>query len=101
MTYVWCQQSNQIRCNDASDGSDAVDDRHDGACVVPAEVQGIDLHARVEGTHETHGRCEEYNHSLGVAAGVRSQDHAYARADRGCRNRCASDDMYEDILKFR
>jgi hypothetical protein len=61
LTYIFRDQSNQIRSHDASDGADSIDNRHQCACVVWTKVEGVDLHSGVKSTHESDKYGERYN----------------------------------------
>lgn len=81
-THIRCQNSNQVRRDDARERSDTIDDGHQGTSEVGAEVQRVDLHAREEGPHEPHGHGEQGHHGELVVAGVGGQDDADGWSNR-------------------
>lgn len=73
-THIRCQNPDQIRCDDAGESSDAVNDRHEGACEIGTEIQRVDFHPWEEGPHEPHRHREQSNHCKLVITRVGGQD---------------------------
>lgn len=83
-SYVWSEQADEDGRHHAGDGAQPVDQRHDGAGVVLAQVEAVDAHARVEGPHAAHADGEEHHDQRLVAARVGCADDAQCRDDRRC-----------------
>lgn len=80
-TYVWCECRNQIRRDDAADGSDPVHDGHQTARVIRTQIEPVALHSAVEAAHQAHGDGEHAHRQHPVAARIRGRHYEDGWAD--------------------
>lgn len=81
LAYVFGEQSDNVRTDDAGKPAHAVGQCHDHARIIWCQIDGIRFDSRVKGAHEGHAKCEHGNDSHSIASSVRCEYDEYGRSD--------------------
>lgn len=68
--YIWCKNSDDVGGAHARNAADTVDEGHDGAGVVGAQIQGVNAKTGVAEAHEAHTCREKHRNGHFVATDV-------------------------------
>lgn len=75
-TYIWRQDSSDVRRSHSRQTPDTVDQCHNGGRVVGRQVERIDTDARIAESHERHANAEASGRQKLITSDERGTHHS-------------------------